>query len=39
VNIVEHLAAKEPDISLRSWWRTKKKPELKAQHVVSAAPK
>jgi len=21
VNIVEHSAAKEPDISLRSWWR------------------
>lgn len=20
VNVVEHLAAKEPDISLRSWW-------------------
>ncbi len=24
VNTVEHLAAKEPDISFRSWWRPKK---------------
>ncbi len=23
MNIVEHLAAEEPDISLRSWWRPK----------------
>ena len=32
VNIVEHLAAKEPKISLRTWWRPKT--ELKEEGVL-----
>jgi len=32
VNIVEHLAAKEPDVSLRSWWR---QTELKQRKLHS----
>ena len=31
VNIVEYLAAKEPEVPLRSWWRPK--PELKEEGV------
>ena len=33
VNSVEHLTAKEPEFSLRSWWRPK--PELKEQRLDS----
>ena len=29
VNMVERLAAKDPEVSLRSWWRPK--PELKEE--------
>ena len=32
VNIVEHFAAKEPEVSHRSWWRPK--PELKEEGVL-----
>ncbi len=33
VNTVEHLATKEPDISLRSWWRPKT--ELKGEKILN----
>ncbi len=33
VNTVEHLAAKEPDISLRDWWRPKT--ELKESEYLT----